>query len=113
MEKYVEERPWGSFEQFCKNEKCTVKIISVKPNSELSLQYHNHRSEFWRVLSGNPRIVIGDKRVVAEEGDEFFIPEKTLHQIATQESAAKIMEISFGEFDESDIVRIKDRYGRS
>ena len=29
-EKYVEERPWGKFEQYTHNEVSTVKIITVK-----------------------------------------------------------------------------------
>jgi mannose-6-phosphate isomerase-like protein (cupin superfamily) len=112
MKKYVEERPWGRFEQFCHNETCTVKIISVNSGAELSLQYHNHRDEFWRIIEGKAIIVIGADEREAKAGDEFFIPRKTNHQIKTTDSSAKIMEISFGNFDESDIVRLKDIYGR-
>lgn len=113
MKKYVEERPWGKFEQFCHNEVCTVKIISVKPEAELSLQYHNHRDEFWRVIEGRAIIVNGAEEKEAKTGDEFFIPRKTNHRIKTTDSSAKLMEISFGEFDENDIVRLKDIYGRT
>ena len=34
---------------FCSNTKSTVKIITVNPNSELSLQFHNNRDEFWKI----------------------------------------------------------------
>ena len=110
--KYTEERPWGNFEQFTFNEKTTVKMINVNPQSELSLQYHKERHEFWRIISGQPIIVIGDKIIEANKGDEFFIPKLTEHQIKTTDSAASILEISFGQFDENDIVRIKDIYNR-
>jgi mannose-6-phosphate isomerase-like protein (cupin superfamily) len=112
IDKYSEVRPWGSFEQFTHNEVCTVKLINVNPQSELSLQYHNKRSEFWLVISGNPIIVIGEKNIEAQTNDEFFIPRLTKHQIKTNSLPARILEISFGEFDENDIVRIKDRYNR-
>ncbi|MBW2970443.1 phosphomannose isomerase type II C-terminal cupin domain [Candidatus Woesearchaeota archaeon] len=112
MEKYKEERPWGEFEQYCKNQQCTVKIITVKPQEELSLQYHNHRDEFWKVIKGKAQITLGDKIIEAKEGDEFYIPKKTKHRITTQESQVKILEISFGEFDENDIVRLEDKYKR-
>ncbi len=112
IEKYSEERPWGNFVQFCKNQQCTVKIISVNPDSELSLQYHNNRDEFWKILSGKASIVIGETVHASKEGDEFFIPMKVLHQIITNEDPVKVMEISFGVFDEDDIVRIKDKYDR-
>jgi mannose-6-phosphate isomerase-like protein (cupin superfamily) len=113
MEKYTEDRPWGQFEQFCLNEKCTTKIISVNPNAKLSLQYHKNRDEFWRVIFGEGIIVLGDKEHIAKEGDEFFIPRGTLHRIKTGDGHMKMLEISFGHFDENDIVRIEDLYKRS
>jgi mannose-6-phosphate isomerase-like protein (cupin superfamily) len=76
MEKYSEERPWGNFVQFCHNETCTVKIITVKPNRALSLQYRNKRDEFWKVISGKGRIVLGEKTIDAKMGDEFFIKKR-------------------------------------
>lgn len=112
VDKYNEERPWGSFEQFTHNEQTTVKLINVNPQSELSLQYHEHRNEFWKVLHGNPIIVIGDRIVEANKDDEFFVPRMTEHQIKTTEQSTRILEISFGHFDENDIVRIKDMYNR-
>jgi len=112
MKKYSENRPWGKFEQFCKNEKATVKIISVNPNSKLSLQYHNNRDEFWKVVSGEAKITIGEKVTDAKKGDEFFIPKLSSHRIETLDFSAEIMEVSFGDFDEDDIVRLEDSYGR-
>lgn len=112
MKKYIEERPWGKFEQFCYNEKVTVKIITVKPNSKLSLQYHNHRDEFWKIISGTGQIVLGDQIIDVKVGDDFFIPRQTHHRIMTNENTMEVMEISFGKFNEKDIVRLNDEYGR-
>ncbi|RMD45567.1 cupin domain-containing protein [Candidatus Pacearchaeota archaeon] len=112
MEKYFEKRPWGSFERLCCDEKCTVKIIMVNPNSELSLQYHLKRDEFWKVLDGEAEFVVGGQRLFGRKGDEFFIPREMKHQVITRDSSVRFLEISFGDFDENDIVRLKDRYGR-
>lgn len=112
METYTEKRPWGSFEQFCKNELCTVKILSVKPNEELSLQYHHNRDEFWKMIKGEATIVIGEREIEGKGGDEFFIPREKKHGIKTGNSAAKVLEISFGRFDENDEVRLEDKYKR-
>jgi len=112
MEKYIEERPWGNFEQFTKNEICTVKILNVKENEKLSLQYHHNRDEFWRVITGKAKLVIGEEIKDAQEGYEFFIPRETKHRIMTEDSPVQILEISFGKFDENDIVRIEDKYER-
>lgn len=112
MKKHTEKKPWGKFERFCHNEKVTVKIITVRPNSKLSLQFHNCRDEFWKIVSGNGQIVLGEKTVDAKAGDEFFISRKTNHRIITSKNALEVMEISFGKFDEKDIVRLSDEYNR-
>jgi len=112
MKKYTEERPWGKFEQFCHNEKVTVKIITVKPDSKLSLQYHNHRDEFWRIVEGSGQIILGEELIDVKVSDEFFIPKKTKHRIITNNNSLKVLEVSFGEFDEKDIVRLEDKYNR-
>jgi len=105
-------RPWGSFRQFTENEPTTIKIIHINAGQRLSLQYHNKRSEFWVVLSGNPTIIIGDKITNASEGEEFFVLKKTHHRIEASNSDVRILEVAFGDFDEDDIIRIEDVYGR-
>ncbi|MFC1721599.1 phosphomannose isomerase type II C-terminal cupin domain [Patescibacteria group bacterium] len=112
IDKLTQEKPWGKFEQFAHNQTCTVKILLVNPGEQLSLQYHHHRDEFWRVISGTAEIVLGDEILSARAGDEFFIPRGTKHRIQTKDSATEILEISFGEFDEEDIVRLEDKYNR-
>lgn len=113
MNKQVTNRPWGNFVRYTNNESSTVKILTINHGEELSLQYHNHRKEFWKVLSGHPILTIGEKKVDGNVGDEFEILEKIEHQISAPIDEVKILEISFGEFDEDDIVRIKDKYGRT
>ena len=112
MNKYFEKRPWGNFEQFCKNKVCTVKIIAVNPGEELSLQYHHHRDEFWKIIFGSAKIIINKQVINGKKEDEFFIPQGTKHRIRAEDAAVKILEISFGKFSEEDIVRLKDKYGR-
>ena len=112
MNKYTEQRPWGNFEQFCHNEKTTVKIIQVKPYEATSLQFHYYRDEFWRVIEGNGKIIIGKETIEVQKGDEFFVNRETNHQIITSSSSLSILEISFGNFDENDIVRLEDKYNR-
>jgi mannose-6-phosphate isomerase-like protein (cupin superfamily) len=112
MNKQVTSRPWGSFVRYTNNESTTVKILTVLQGEELSLQYHNYRKEFWKILKGHPLITIGEKKVESKPGEEFEVLEKTEHQISAPSDEVEILEISSGHFDEEDIVRIKDRYGR-
>ena len=110
--KFVEERPWGKYERFTHNEVSTVKLIYVKPNETLSLQYHNHRDEFCKIIKGPAKVTIGDKTVKAEEGEEFYIPAKVLHRIGAYDKHVLYLEIAFGFQDEDDIVRLEDKYDR-
>lgn len=106
-------RPWGSFRQFVHNEAVTVKTITVKPGEAFSLQYHYHRQEFWYVLSGTPRVTVGKRTVTAKPGSEFLIRQKVEHRIEAGRTPVVILEIAFGSFDETDIVRLEDKYGRA
>ena len=110
---YKEERPWGNFIQFSKNQTSTVKIITVNPNQTLSLQSHKNRSEFWRVLDGDGMVTIDEKIMPATQGAEFFIPKNTKHRISAKENGVRFLEIALGDFDENDIERFADEYGRA
>ena len=108
-----EERPWGNFERFTLNEKTTVKIITVNEGQAISLQTHENRDEFWRVLKGSGTIHIGDKENQAHEGSAFFCPRGSTHRVTGGAGGTTFLEIAFGDFDESDIKRLEDRYGRA
>jgi mannose-6-phosphate isomerase-like protein (cupin superfamily) len=109
---YHERRPWGAFEKFTQNEPSTVKIITVDPNQATSLQHHGKRQEFWKVLSGEGTLTVGKKRQPAKIGDEIIVPQGVDHRLEAGSTPLIILEISTGDFDENDIVRIDDRYGR-
>ncbi len=107
-----EERPWGYFRQFCENSSVTVKLIIVKPSEILSLQSHTKRSEFWRVLEGSGQAEIDGKMQSLKIADELIVPVKTKHRLRAGINGLEILEISFGEFSENDIIRYEDKYGR-
>ncbi|MEI6580706.1 MAG: phosphomannose isomerase type II C-terminal cupin domain [bacterium] len=109
---YQEERPWGNFRQFTHNIPSTVKIITVKPNESLSLQSHQKRTEFWRVIKGEGVAHINGKDYNIKEGDEYKIPVHAKHSLASGNFGVQVLEIATGDFDENDIVRYEDKYGR-
>ncbi len=109
---YQEERPWGLFRRFTNNQISTIKIIKVLPNEELSLQSHKEREEFWRVIKGDGIFEIGSKKYIVEEGSEQFVPVLTKHKMKSGMDGMEVLEISLGEFDENDIIRYEDKYGR-
>ncbi len=100
----------GFFEQLTDNEQTTVKIISINAGCRTSLQFHEHRSEKWYVLSGEGYAMNPDKKII-KPGDKLFISKTIIHRLEATTNM-RILEISFGEFRESDIKRIEDDYGR-
>ena len=108
-----EERPWGNFERFTLNEKTTVKIVTVNEGESISLQTHENRDEFWRVLKGSGVIRIGDTDSEAHEGSAFFCKRGSEHRVTGGTGGTVFLEIAFGDFAESDIKRLEDRYGRT
>lgn len=110
---YREERPWGSFERFTANEVSTVKFLHIAPGRRFSLQTHAHRSEFWRVIDGSGRLTIGEEVRPFNKGDEALIPQGTAHRLEGGPEGLTVLEIITGEYDEEDIVRIEDDFGRT
>lgn len=111
MDVYTDIRPWGKFEKFNENEACTVKLIYINSNSRLSLQYHQHRWEFWKLVKGTAEVELDNNKIVLKEGDNIKVDTGVKHRIKANENCV-LLEISYGKFDENDITRIEDDYGR-
>jgi mannose-6-phosphate isomerase len=104
-------RPWGLFKQFVLNKKCTVKIIEIKPNQELSLQKHKKRVESWYFLTSGI-VQIRDKKRKVKEGEIIEVKKNIPHRILAGNNTVKVLEVSFGNFKEDDEIRLEDKYNR-
>lgn len=113
MDVYSENRPWGRFEKFHENQLCTVKLIYVNVNSRLSLQYHKERWEFWKILKGCAEVELDEKLFIVNEGENIVIPKSAKHRVKALNEECVILEISYGKFDENDIIRIEDDFHRT
>ena len=109
------DKPWGKFEQYTHNLPSTVKIITVAPGGTLSRQYHRHRDELWVVLDPGARVEMDGETLSPEPREKLYIPRGTVHRLSAAWGGGpvRILEVSFGEFDEGDIVRLDDAYGRA
>lgn len=114
MNKVVDIRPWGKFTQYAHNEKVTVKIIEVEPHQKLSVQRHQNRDELWIPLDDGLYALIGDETIRMLPGYDYSIPRKIIHSVENLYPVkARFLEVAFGHFDEDDIERLDDKYGRS
>jgi mannose-6-phosphate isomerase len=108
-------RPWGSWHVLDEGEGFKVKRIEVNPGSRLSLQWHEHRSEHWVVVTGTATCTVGEETVVLRPGGTVDIDVRQAHRIAN-EGVEKlvIIEVQRGSYTgEDDIVRLQDDYGRA
>lgn len=135
-------RPWGYYGLYSDNEKCTSKMLYVKPGETLSLQYHFMRDQFYLVI--DPGFIIeysvikvnqesvkdldDDTRtayfnkflgknmitVKAEEGDMFGFERLIIHRASYtgDRRFGRILDLAFGINDEEDIIRLEDKYNR-
>ena len=111
----MEQRPWGEFEILCRDNKFVIKKLKVYPGKRTSLQYHNHREEYWIVLEGEGKVIKGDKTLDVKKGDFVKIDVKEKHRIENiGDRDLIILEVWVGDvLDEGDIVRLEDDYGRT
>lgn len=107
----VVKRPWGDFKQFLLNEKGTVKILTVKPKQVLSLQKHRNRTEQWYFLTDG-WVQLGTKEKKIKKGEIINVPKMVAHRIFSKDKMVEVLEISKGNFDEKDEIRLEDIYGR-
>ena len=110
-------RPWGTFKVVEVSPNYLVKIITVKPDHRLSLQYHKYRDEDWYILNGIATVTIDDEELDLGTGEFITVPAGTLHRIANNtDDDIEILEVQVatngGVLSEEDIVRISDDYNR-
>ncbi|MFT4326680.1 MAG: phosphomannose isomerase type II C-terminal cupin domain [Candidatus Woesearchaeota archaeon] len=106
------EKPWGFEEQLTLNEETTVKILVANPGEELSYQTHEHRDEFWMVLSDEAVVVLNDEEKILKKNDTLEVFKGDKHQLKGGLKGSTILEISTGGWDADDITRLKDKYNR-
>jgi len=103
--------PWGNETHFVYNKKCTVKILTVKPNQILSLQYHKKRKEMWYFLTpGYVQLGIHKRRV--KKGELIKIKKGQAHRLMAKNKTVRVLEIHIGKYNKKDEVRLEDKYGR-
>ena len=92
-----------------------VKILKIKPNSKISLQYHKKRSEHWVVTKGEATIFLENKEIKLKKSESVYVKVGQKHRISNNtNSMLELVEVQIGEIlSEKDIVRIDDIYGRT
>ena len=138
------DRPWGGFfvisednsqvfsniyfnglntEELKVSGKLSPKILIIAPNKRLSWQYHHRRSEIWKIVSGEIKVVTSHddkerKEQILKEGDKIRLYKGERHRIIGLGDYAVVAEIWIhtdkdNPSDENDIVRVQDDFDRN
>lgn len=109
-----EERPWGNYTVLHTDETCQVKKLIVNPGKRISLQSHECRAEHWFIVSGKGTAELDGNLMQVGPGDSIDVPVGTKHRISCGEGDSLIfIEVQTGtSFEEDDIVRYEDDFGR-
>ena len=110
----VDNRPWGNFHIIAKGNGYQIKEINVLSGKRLSLQKHQHRSEYWQVISGKGLVHIESDLHELKPNESIFIPKGNLHRLENNgDEILTIIEIQIGnKILEDDIERLEDDFGR-
>jgi len=112
----IYQRPWGFYKTTVLNDFYQAKVITVYPNSQLSLQSHNRREEHWIVVHGIGKVQIDDSFIDVRCGSSLFIPKGCKHRLINLDDKQSLIisEVQIGDYlGEDDIVRYEDDYGRA
>jgi mannose-6-phosphate isomerase len=108
------EKPWGFELLFALTPQYAGKLIFVKKDHRLSLQYHEKKDETMLLQQGKAllEIEVDGKMttVTLTPGQARHIPPHTRHRLEAIEDTT-LFEVSTPELD--DVVRLADDYGRA
>lgn len=110
-------KPWGQEELVILTDRYVAKILTINSGHRLSVQYHNHKCETLRCLSGSGWAHLGTKRAPKkllrrpfEKGMILHITPGTVHTYEAK-TRLRLFEVSTPEV--WDVVRLHDNYGRT
>jgi mannose-6-phosphate isomerase len=110
-----ETRPWGSYLVLADEPTHKVKRIEVQPGKRLSYQFHEYREEHWFVVEGEGTVTLDGTESQVGRGDTVDVEIRMPHRIENRgEHPLVFIEVQHGaSFEEDDIVRLEDDYGRT
>jgi mannose-1-phosphate guanylyltransferase/mannose-6-phosphate isomerase len=112
MAEFVE-RPWGGYQIIYEDFGVVAKILTVNPGMRLSLQKHAFRSESWYLVAGDMIASVDGETIEMEIGEVVTVDVGKIHRLSNfGTEVGRVVEIIAGHYDEDDIVRLDDDFGR-
>ena len=101
-------RPWGWFETLVLAQSYQVRRVHLYPQTQMSLQTHQRRSENWVVTSGIAEVQLNERLVKLGANDSLDIPAGTAHKLSNPSDVAlTLIEVRTGTYlGEDDVERL-------
>lgn len=103
------EKPWGYEIVYGLTERYCGKLLFIRKDEQLSLQFHREKDEVIYVHHGRIELEVAGETEVVEAGRAFRFEPHTVHRWRALEDTM-VLEVSTPQID--DVVRLDDRYGR-
>ena len=106
------DKPWGYYITLYEADTYKVKLLFIEKGHSISLQKHYMRAEQWTIIKGNPLITKGPLISAYSPKCNISIEKEEEHRIAATIDDVLILELQLGNCEETDIVRLEDKYNR-
>jgi mannose-1-phosphate guanylyltransferase/mannose-6-phosphate isomerase len=107
-------RPWGNYRILDQGPITCVKILRIHPKKQLSLQTHKLRDEIWFPTTTGLQAIIGEDLIDLAPFERYEIPAGTKHRLINPTNVTlEVIELMLGVYNEEDIERLEDDFGRS
>ncbi len=116
-----EQRPWGHYTilaslavEHTDGHDVVVKKLCIHPGQQVSYQSHQQRHEHWTFVQGTGVVTLNEKRIPVATGSLISIPLGAKHRVTNTHGTEDLIfiEVIRGKYDEEDIMRYQDDYGR-
>lgn len=104
-------KPWGHEFIWANTNNYIAKILFIKKNNRLSLQYHEIKEETIYVLSGILKVwdQFGECKLL-KKGSIYHVEPMQIHRFGATDNDVQLIEVSTTYLN--DIIRIADDYNR-
>ncbi len=103
------EKPWGYERPLAEFQGVFLKELYLQKDTASSFHYHEKKDEFFYIIYGKLRVVLGKKEITLNQGDTLHIPPGQQHRLYPLENTL-ILELGTRMF--GDVIRITDDYDR-
>jgi mannose-6-phosphate isomerase-like protein (cupin superfamily) len=109
--KKIIDKPWGREELLYETDDFVVLKLFIRKGEETSLHKHSRRNEYFVVIKGDGCLLCDGLMTKVRRGTAVIVRRGREHRWIAGEHNIEIVEVTTPPL--SDLLRLKDRYGRA